>query len=105
MYNSIELLDSFTMIDHIDGDVLNNSVSNLRTVDNFSSVYNTKGYSTAKYKGVSIRKHTKKYLCRIMVDRKEIFLGYYDTAIEAAKVYDLNAIKYQGNYAKLNFPH
>jgi hypothetical protein len=104
MYNSLETLDPEIIIDHVDGNILNNSASNLRMATDLTSTYNTKSSSRSGYKGVSDRKHTRKYMARIGHTGKEMFLGYYDTKEEAAKAYDNEAIKIQGGFAKLNFP-
>lgn len=44
--------------------------------------------NSSGYRGVSFKKAINKFQCRINVDKKQIYLGVYITAIEAAKVYD-----------------
>lgn len=104
MYHSIGILPSEIIIDHMDGNILNNSKSNLRTATDKTSTYNTKSTSKSGYKGVSDRQHTKKYMARIHHEGKELFLGYYNSKEEAARAYDNAARIIQGEYAKLNFP-
>ena len=57
----------------------------------------------SKYRGVSWDKGLRKWRARICVNGKRISLGLYDDEIEAAKVYDLQAIKSLGESAKTNF--
>lgn len=58
----------------------------------------------SKYKGVSFDGINKKWKARITIDRKKISLGYFNTEIKAARVYDLKALELFGEFAKLNFP-
>lgn len=58
------------------------------------------------YKGVGLKKdqgRVKPYYARITVNKKKIHLGYYETAEEAAKAYDEAALKYHGEFARINF--
>ena len=57
---------------------------------------------TSHYKGVSYDGF--KYTAKIYVDKKEDYLGYYGTEIEAAKAYDKKAKELFGDKAILNFP-
>jgi hypothetical protein len=45
------------------------------------------------YKGVCYHKLNKKYGATITIDKSKVFLGYYDTALEAALVYDNYVLK------------
>lgn len=93
-------------IDHKDGSGLNNQKENLRVCNNTENSRNCKltYNSTTGYKGVHWDKNNKKYQVEIMVNRKHIFLGRFVDIIEAAKAYDKAALKYFGEFARLNFP-
>lgn len=52
---------------------------------NTRKIYST---NTSGYRGVSLNTKNNKYDCRISINNKRISLGFYDTALEAAKVYD-----------------
>ncbi len=74
-------------VDHIDGNTINNNISNLRWVtrsENNQNKQTTKGYNWDKQRN--------KWLAQIMVNKKSIFLGYHDTEEQAREAY-LNAKK------------
>ncbi len=75
-------LDKTNIIDHIDGNKLNNCVANLRITNNSENSQNrpnTKGYY--------FKKSNQKYGAKIAINYKQIHLGYYDTAEEAHQAY------------------
>ena len=93
--------------DHINGRTLDNRKKNLRSATRSQNVWNSKktsrsGYS--KYKGVTFRKRSKRWVSMIGVNSRQIFLGSFEDEIRAAKAYDKAAKKHFGEFAKLNFP-
>ena len=90
-------------VDHIDGDRLNNRRSNLRLCTSEQNTHNRPKHNTGGsriYKGV--RKRNNRYVAEICVARKNISLGSFLTAEDAAHAYDCAAIKYHGEFANLN---
>lgn len=53
---------------------------------------------------VAFDKRINKYRVRLNINGKRKSMGYYPSAIVAAKVYDTLAKQYYGEYALLNFP-
>lgn len=92
------------IIDHLDGNGLNNQKSNLRNCTFQENMRNKRTWGKIKYNGVSFNKKTKNFpfRCRITINKKSIHLGYFKTAELAAKEYNKNALLYFGEYAKLN---
>ena len=89
-------------VDHIDGNGLNNTRQNLRLCTQSENSRNkrTKPHSSL-YKGVC-KLSNGKFRSAIRVDGKAIHLGYNTDEIKAAKLYDLAAMKYFGEFAMLN---
>jgi hypothetical protein len=94
------------VVDHKNGDGLDNRKENLRVVTRTQNHYNrrkTIRKTTSKYKGVHRITDRKAYCAKIRYKCKTIFLGYYKDEIEAAKAYDEAARKFFGEFARLNF--
>lgn len=91
-------------VDHIDGNGLNNTRSNLRIATHRQNLQNrrpTAGRYT--YKGVSYHDHSSLYRARITVNGKQLNLGYFKCSIEAAQAYDKAAKEHFGEFARTNF--
>lgn len=74
------------IIDHINQDKKDNRISNLRPASKSENAMNAKRPSTSSsgIKGVSFHKPTGKWRARVMVDKKEVHLGLFFTAPDAA---------------------
>lgn len=99
------------LVDHIDHNGLNNQKSNLRICTKRQNRLNSlkRKECATPYKGVmGKRRRTPKnpwrYRACIRVNGELIGLGNYNTPEEAARAYDMAAIKYYGEFALLNFP-
>jgi hypothetical protein len=90
-------------IDHINGIPWDNRKENLRIVSNYLNSRNKSKYITNKtgYKGVAVYGNGR-FTAQITVNRKKIHLGVFDDPKQAAIVYNEAAIRYFGEYAKLN---
>lgn len=92
------------LVDHRDGDGLNEQRLNLRIATNAENVRNGKKQknNTSGFKGVSLVKSSGKYEAQIAYKNKTFHLGKYSTPTEAAKIYNQKAIELHGQFAKLN---
>ena len=96
--------------DHINGNGLDNRKENLRNSSRSQNVMNTEKRKDNKsgYKGVIINiSHHKnkmyKYIrAQININQKQVSLGNFKTLEDAAKAYNEAALKYHGEFAKLN---
>ena len=91
-------------VDHKDGNKLDIRKRNLRICTKAENGCNRDKQlnNTSGYKGVTWNKCDKKWVAQIRVNRKNIHLGYHDTPRSAARAYNAGAIKYHGEFARLN---
>lgn len=91
------------VVDHIDGDSLNNRRSNLRICtprqNNHNRTFkgNTSGFAGVYPQG-------KRWRAQITHKGEQIKIGVFDDKIEAAKARDRKALEIHGEFACLNFP-
>lgn len=100
IYNQKGIPDGF-IVDHEDGNPLNNNPSNLRLATRTQNCYNSKLYSnnTSGYKGVSFDKDSGKWLAQIRIDGKNKKLGRYATAELANEAVVASRIKNHKEFA------
>lgn len=94
-------------VDHKDGNGLNNQKSNLRKCTSSQNKANRRREKDNRsgYKGVCWHSLSGKWMARVGVNNKSVYLGLYTTAEEAAKARDKAALEHFGEFARLNFPH
>jgi hypothetical protein len=100
-----ELADSNILCDHKDGNGLNNQKHNLR-VSNKSQNGMNRGpqkNGTSKYKGVSWFAKANKWMAKITINKKQMYIGCFNDIEDAAKAYDEKAKEIFGEFAWLNF--
>ena len=98
-----EVSDGF-IIDHKDGNTLNNLEENLRICTFSQNQYNSKIRKDNKsgYKGVYFDNNHNIWVSQIVTEKIQIYLGSFDDPKDAAKAYNDAAIEYHGEFAVLN---
>lgn len=99
--------DKSKLVDHKNGNSLDNRKENLRLATTTQNAQNRKKMSgilgkpcASKFKGVT--KSGPKWRCGILSNGKYISLGTFENEIDAAKAYNEAAIKYHGEFARPN---
>lgn len=112
--------DSKILIDHKDGNGLNNMRCNLRVCthsENRKNRHNKSDKHTSKYLGVSLKttryaytvksgerrvSECKRWEARIQHNKKQISIGFFDNEKDAALAYNDKALELHGEFASLN---
>ena len=89
------------VVDHINHDRFDNRKSNLRIVSTMDNLKNVplKSNNTSGCPGVCWNKNKQKWIVRITVNKKVIYLGYYINFEDAVKVRKNAEEKYFGEYS------
>jgi hypothetical protein len=92
------------LVDHINHDPLDNRRSNLRLCTSTQNLANARKprrkASSSRFKGVN--RHGRGWVARIQINRESIRLGYFGSELEAARAYDIAAVKFFGEFAFTN---
>lgn len=107
LHREIMKIDNDLQIDHINGDGLDNRKVNLRACSVSENGFNRgkAKHNTSGFKGVFRNKRKKKgesWLAQITIKKQQIYLGFFNRKEDAAKAYNMAALKYQGSFAQLN---
>ena len=92
------------VVDHINGNTLDNRKENLRIVTPQQNSMNKKSSknSSSQYIGVRWNKKSNNWKAVIKINGKQKYLGTFNNEIEAAKARDNATIEYFGEYGNLN---
>lgn len=90
------------IVDHRDGDGLNNKRNNLRKCSNAENIRNSRPHKGRPVKGVT--RYGDHYRAQIMVNYKKFNLGKFLSLEAARKAYDAAARLHFGEFARTNFP-
>lgn len=92
-----------TQVDHIDGDTLNNTISNLRVCDVSKNSMNRHFVSRNTSGKVGVHElPSGRYMSYICIKQKKITLGYFDNIKDAIECRRNAEIEYFGEYKSSN---
>lgn len=92
------------IVDHINGNPLDNRKANLRVCTHAQNMQNRArhGNNTSGYKGVYWCSEKSKFRAALRINGKKVHAGYALTAQEAARMYDAKAREIFGDFARVN---
>lgn len=97
------------VVDHINGNGLDNRRNNLRVCTRGENVRNMRRTQSRKkaerhsrFKGVYWVEQSQKWVAQIRVNKKQVHLGYFENEEDAARTYDMAAQHYFGKFACTN---
>jgi hypothetical protein len=90
-------------VDHINGDKSDNRACNLRAASAGQNAMNKRRYAnnTSGYKGVSFHAGTQKWTGKIMLGKRRIYLGLFDTPAKAHEAYCEASKRYHGEFGRV----
>ena len=93
------------IIDHLNRIRHDNRIENLRECTEHESHWNRNVMKTnsSGFKGVDWMSSKKKYRAAICYEGKRLFLGLFADPIDAARAYDVEALRLHGDFAVTNF--
>jgi hypothetical protein len=94
------------LVDHINLDSLDDQRGNLRYVTRTGNSANRskqRGKTTSQYKGVSWLKCGQAWMAYIKHHGKRSYLGLFNDEEDAARAYDVAAVRLFGEFARPNF--
>lgn len=92
------------VIDHINGNGLDNRCCNLRICTQEQNLRNRQLHRSNRSGYHGVQASRGKWCASIRIDGQNIRIGWFDDPIEAAKAYDERALNEFGEFARLNFP-
>lgn len=95
--------DGDDVVDHINGNKLDNRVANLRICTNRENSCNRPKKSNCSSQYIGVCKRGNKWSASIKHKQKLIWLGTYASEEEAARARDAASIKYNKEFSPLNF--
>jgi hypothetical protein len=94
------------LVDHRNSNGLDNRRANLRLATHSQNQCNkgkSRPNSSSRFIGVYFEKRSSRWVAKIVLHGKRIWLGRFNDELAAAHAYDAAAMKYHGDFARINF--
>lgn len=100
------MLTGWALTDHINGNGADNRRANLRQATTAENLRNMRKHrtGTSQFKGVQWQGRANKWMARVTVAGRGVYLGLHTSEISAAEAYDAAARRHFGEFAAVNFP-
>jgi hypothetical protein len=94
------------LVDHSDGNQINNCRTNIRPATRTQNRGNQRKcyHGASRFKGAFYNRDARKWFTRCTYAGENHCSAYFDTDEEAARAYDHMAVAWFGEFARLNFP-
>lgn len=93
------------LVDHRDGDGLNNRRNNLRACTPRQNNLNRPKYrGSSQYKGVSYKQSNRQWVACVKVQNRSIHLGLFSNEVDAALAHDAWLREHDPEFGRFNFP-
>ena len=80
------------VVDHKDGNIKNNTSNNLRNTTQRKNTQNQIRHRNGNLVGANYDKHCNKWISRYRTNYKRVFIGKYDTELEAHLAYKMYGV-------------
>ncbi len=104
MHRQIMKTPEGMVVDHINGNGINNRRCNMRNCSQFENTHNCRPRKDGKSKFIGVDPHRNRWRARVCYKGRKQHIGVFDTQVEAARARDRKAIELFGAFARLNFP-
>ncbi|WP_424460548.1 HNH endonuclease [Ottowia sp.] len=96
--------DPLVLVDHANGDKLDNTRANLRLCTRSQNAYNNlkKPGLSSQFRGVTWHRKIRKWQATIAANGRPIYLGCFDDEHEAGHAYNKAAVELHGEFCRLN---